>query len=346
MAINFPYKQGVVNIAMSLPGYYVWDTSVIKAEDGYYYMFSSRWPSNLGFGWNWLLNSEIILTRSKQPEGPYQFVKVVLPRRGKNYFDGMNTHNTCIKHYDGKYYLYYMGTTYDFDPSSVNPLDCNETYRNVWKEKRIGLAYSEKIDGDYKRLDTPLLNARPGKWDATAITNPTVVIKDNGETFMLYKSRSEMDESLPMRLGIAHASSPLGKYERMSDDPVCKFTNRDMSIEDPYIWFDKNKNKFCALMKDCNFDGSGVTKEYGSLFYAESDDCMNFTIYEKDAVVATRNVVWKDGHTSKQANIERPCLLFDEDGHPTHLFCASGDGPAPFNFTGETYIVCIKLNRE
>lgn len=42
----------------------------------------------------------------------------------------------------------------------------------------------------------------------------------------------------------------------------------------------------------------------------------------------------------------RPWLLFDEDGKPTHLFCASGNGPAPYAFEGETYIVCLRLETQ
>jgi hypothetical protein len=38
-------------------------------------------------------------------------------------------------------------------------------------------------------------------------------------------------------------------------------------------------------------------------------------------------------------------VLFDEDGTPTHIFCASGDGPS-YQFNGRTYIVCVKLEKK
>ena len=100
---EFPYQAGETVIAMERDDHYVWDCSVIYAE-GKYHMFSSRCNREWGFGWNWVYNSEIAHFVSDQPEGPYTFLRVVLPRRGREYFDGMNTHNTCIKEYNGKYY--------------------------------------------------------------------------------------------------------------------------------------------------------------------------------------------------------------------------------------------------
>ena len=38
-------------------------------------------------------------------------------------------------------------------------------------------------------------------------------------------------------------------------------------------------------------------------------------------------------------------VLFDENGKPTHIFCASGEG-APYSFKGTTYIVCVKLEKK
>lgn len=344
MSNDFPYKQGKATVALKLDDYYVWDCSVIKAE-GKYWMFSSRWKYEYGFGCSWLFNSQIILSCSDKPEGPFSFVKVILERRGKQYFDGMNTHNTCIKYYNGKYYLYYMGTTYDYEPNRNTKDIPQKEYDDVWYNKRIGLAISDKIDGDYIRYDKPILDARPAPaWDCTAITNPSVIIKDNGETYMIYKSRRNMDYREPMQLGIAHADKPEGPYTRMSDEPIIKIEGTE-SMEDPFLWFDKKRNKYCALIKDCQWDGSGITGEYGSLFMVESDDCINFKV-KKDATVAKREVTWEDGKTSKQTNLERQCILFDENGEPTHLYCATGDGPAPYDFRGRTYVVCLKLEKQ
>ena len=184
MSKDFGYKAGKANVALKLDGYYVWDCSVIKSG-GKYHMFSSRWKKEYGFGWNWLFNSEIIHSVADKPEGPYRFQNVALPRRGREYFDGMSTHNTCIKEHNGKFYLYYMGTTYGGDiPTSIN--DVSSAYgEETWNRKRIGVAVADDINGEFVRRDTPLLQPRDcNHWDCTITTNPSVAIMPNGRTYM------------------------------------------------------------------------------------------------------------------------------------------------------------------
>lgn len=341
MAENFGYKAGEGVKAFQMDGYYVWDCSVIQSG-GKYHMFSSRWKKELGFGWNWVFNSEIIHSVSDKPEGPYVFQNVALPRRGREYFDGMNTHNTCIKEYNGKFYLYYMGCTYGGDIPQ-GPDDYTQEYGiETWNRKRIGVAVADDINGEFVRRDKPILEPRDCRyWDCTITTNPTVAIMPNGKTYMIYKSRAAIGK--PLQLGIAVADAPDGKFERLSDEPILNFEDENLHIEDPFFWYDAKKKKFCLVTKDdCKNGSTGITGEWGSGFYAESDDGMHFEI-PSDPTVYTRHVKWKDGRETVQGNLERPSILFDENGKPTHLFCASGNATEPYCFTEETFIVCMKL---
>lgn len=339
---NFGYKAGKAVKALEFEDYYVWDCSVIKSG-GKYHMFSSRWKREYGFGWNWCFNSEIVHSVSDTPEGPYEFQNVVLPRRGRQYFDGMNTHNTCIKEYNGKFYLYYMGCTYGGDiPQSKDEI--NENYAmETWNRKRIGLAVADDINGEFVRRDQPLLEPRDcSHWDCTITTNPTVAIMPDGKTYMIYKSRRSFGK--PLQLGIAVADTPDGEFKRLSENPILEFEDEDLHIEDPFFWYDKEKDKFCLITKDdCKNGSTGITGEWGSGFYAESKDGMEFSIPEQPTVY-TRHVTWEDGRQTLQGNLERPCVLFDENGKPTHLFCASGYAESPYDFgDNSTFIVCMKL---
>ena len=341
---DFGYKAGKANIALKLDDYYVWDCSVIKSG-GKYHMFSSRWKKEYGFGWNWLFNSEIIHSVADKPEGPYHFQNVALPRRGREYFDGMSTHNTCIKEYNGKFYLYYMGTTYGGDiPTSVS--DVSQVYgEETWNRKRIGVAVADDINGEFVRRDTPLLEPRDCSfWDCTITTNPSVAIMPNGKTYMIYKSRSSVGK--PLKLGIAVADQPDGAFKRLSDKPILDFPDSNIHIEDPFIWYDSKKKKFCLITKDDVKNGAyGITGEWGSGFYAESDDCLDFEIGNEPKVYS-RTIDWIDGKTTTQGNLERPSVLFDENGEPTHIFCASGFAEAPYDFTDITFVVCMKLEKK
>lgn len=344
MVREFPYTPEEAVIAFRETDQWVWDSSVIKGDDGKYHLFCSEWPKELGFGCNWLFNSKIIHASANNPEGPYTFRNVVLERRGREYFDGMNTHNTCVRKYNGKYYLYYMGTTYDGKVPGVGEVVDHERFCRVWDRKRIGVAVSESLDGPFVRRDTPLLEPRDkSHWDCTATTNPAVCILEDGTTYMIYKSRKGDDETL--KLGVVRADQPDGKFVRLQEGPIFDFDDDDFHVEDPYLWYDAKRKKFCLIAKDdCKHGSTGITGQWGGGFYAESDDCLHFEIAERPTVY-TRTVKWKDGKTTLQPNLERPSLLFDENGVPTHLFCASGNGDT-YNFN-ESYLICMKLvNKE
>ena len=343
MANRFGYKAGKAVVALKNDDYFVWDCSVIQSVVKYH-MFSSRWKKEYGFGWNWLFNSEIVHFVANCPEGPYEFKNVVLPRRGRQYFDGMSTHNTCIKEFKGKFYLYYMGTTYGGDiPTSAN--DISSAYaEETWNRKRIGVAVANDINGEFIRNDTPLLEPRDCRyWDCTITSNPSVAILPSGKTYMVYKSRSAIGK--PLKLGIAVADKPDGEFKRLSDSPVLDFQDGNMHIEDPFLWYDGQKNKFCLIAKDDVKNGAyGITGEWGSGFYAESSNCNDFEIGDNPKVYS-RTVEWLDGRKTKQGNLERPSLLFNEKGNPTHLFCASGFSERPYDFSDSTFVVCIKLEK-
>ena len=335
------FKTGKTHVALKLDGYYVWDSSVIKAN-GKYYMFASRWKEELGFGANWLFNSEVCRFVADSPDDEFKFDGVVLPRRGREYFDGMNTHNTCIKYFDGKYYLYYMGTTYGGDMLTAdNPL-CEQYIVETWNRKRIGVAVADRIDGEFIRKDKPLLEPRDcSHWDCTVTTNPTVVILPDGKTYMIYKSRRAY--GMTLKLGVAVADKPDGEFTRLTEGPILETGDANKHIEDPFLWYDEKRKKFCLIAKDDSKNGDyGITGEWGAGFYAESDDCVHFAIPENPKIYS-RKVEWTDGRKTTQCNLERPSLLFDEKGKPVYLYCASGDGDLPYSFKGTTYVVGIKI---
>ena len=343
-AKDFGYVAGEATVALKMDDYYIWDCSVIQSG-GKYHMFSSRWKKELGFGWNWLFHSEIIHSVADKPEGPYIFQNVVLPRRGRQYFDGMNTHNTCIREHNGKFYLYYMGCTYGVDePKHATDIPMELAWE-VWNKKRIGLAVADDINGEFVRRDTPLLEPRDCRyWDCSITTNPMVAILPTGKTYMVYKSKR--GHGKPLQLGIAVADTPEGPFERLSDEPIFQFDNDACDVEDPFIWYDNVRQKFCFIAKDDVKNGvKGVTAEWGNGFYAESVDCKDVEI-PQNPTVYTRTVKWADGRVTKQCNLERPSLLFNDQGEPTHIFCATGDGANPYAFEGVTYIVCLKLEKQ
>lgn len=324
--------------------YWIWCGSAIVGDDGRYHLFASRWEKKYGFSANWLYRCEIVRCASDTPEGPYQYEETVLSARSAAYFDGRNVHNPCIRCWNGKYYLYYMGTTYGGDtPMTDAEIADPQRFIEVWNNKRIGVAVADSVLGPWKRPDKPLLLPRDyTHWDCTAITNPAVAILPNGTTYLLYKSRRYANDTL--QIGVARADQPDGEFVRISDEPIFQFENPDFHVEDPYLWYEDGK--FRLLIKDdFKHDCGGITGVWGGGFYAESDDCIHWSI-PAHPLVYSRHFVWDDGSVQDMTNAERPFLLL-QDGHPTHLFLAVGEGdPAhPYQMT-RSYNACIPLKQE
>lgn len=328
-------KQG----GFAMDDYWIWCGSVIKAN-GKYHMFASRWPRSLGeFGSHWLFSCEVVRAESDTPEGSYMFAEIVLPRRERKYFDGMNTTNPYILSWNGKYYLYYIGTTY------AGPIPQSEAeipqgrFTEVWNQKRIGLAVSDSIYGPWVRSDEPLLLPRDfTHWDCTITSNPAVTILPDGTTYMIYKSRTYFNS--PLMLGVAKAPSPAGPFVRISDEPIFNFDDPDLHVEDPFLWY--QDGLFHMLVKDDRKNNSkGLCNQWGAGVYARSKDCIHWDFSDEQPAYS-RNVLWDDGSTTLQPNTERPFLLRDESGYPTHLYLATGDGDEPYHLD-RTYNMCIPL---
>jgi len=327
-----------------MDGYWVWGMSVIKGEDGKYHGYASRWPKSVPFSPNWTTNSEIVHAVSEQAEGPYKFENVVFKRRGKEYWDGMMTHNPTIHKVGDTYLLYYIGTTYDFP--LPNEKITRETQQIARGNQRIGLATSKSPYGPWVRGDEPILDIRKGKWDAFLTVNPTVFVKPDNSIVLIYKSASH--KSGLLKLGVAGAQSYEGPYLRAKEEPIFQFGESDDNldneaakhVEDPYVWF--NGSGYELIMKDMTGTISG---EKGGGIHASSQNGLDWEISNPPQAY-TRNVLWEGGQTIEQAAFERPQLLI-ENGKPTHLFVATGRNAEGkyWNFE-ETWNMCIPLKNE
>lgn len=148
-----------------MDGCYVWGASVIKGDDGIYYMFASRWKKDLPFPAGYMTGSEIVLATSKNIEGPYEFKKVVIGKREGGYFDSVMAHNPHIKKIGSKYVLFYIGSP---DGSQEN--------------RQIGYAVSDDLV-NFERQDKAIklpLNAN----------NPSVVVLPTGKILLFFRDGS------------------------------------------------------------------------------------------------------------------------------------------------------------
>lgn len=299
--------------------YNIWCGSVTKAKNGKYYILYSRWPKASGHE-AWITHSEIAIARSDKPEGPYQHIKVVLPARGYQYWDGVCTHNPAVIFYKEKYYLFYMGST---GKSFVQP---HTSYENTnWWEyrnnQRIGVAVADDPEGEWKRFDHPVLDVSKDStaYDALLVSNPAITVDAKGKVILVYKQveRNGTVKGGHVRFGVAFSKSLLGPFIKQ-DSPVFEVNggNAWMVAKDPFLWTYKNTNY--AIVRDVV---GKFTGEEGALALLSSKNGIDWlpTKYPK---VMPNHVQMDDGTISAD-KLERPCL-FTEKGLPILLFGALG----------------------
>lgn len=303
--------------------YNIWCGSVVKGENGKFYMFYSRWLRADGH-FAWVPNSEIALAKADKPEGPYTHVKVVLERRGAQFWDGICTHNPAVIAHKGKYYLYYMGTT---GKSKVNmPASMQDDhwweYRN---NQRIGVAVSSSSEGDWERFDKPVLDvsADSTAYDALMTSNPAVTVDDQGKVILVYKQVAKKTGQLKggkVRFGVAFSDSFVGPFTKHKN-PIFENKEKDsdkvwMIAEDPFIW--NSAGKIYAVVTDVI---GSFTDNQAALALLSSYDGINWRPTINPKVVPHR-LDFFDGSKADD-KLERPWIYF-EGGKPKVLFGAMG----------------------
>lgn len=333
-----------VNGGFRMEGYWVWCGSVAKGEDGLYHMFASRWPKTVPMHPGWMLLSEIVRATADRPEGPYRYCETVLPARGPEYWDGRMTHNPHIVRQNGRWVLYYIGSTHPFeDLKQGERLRENDPRVIVARSnKRIGVAVADKITGPWKRFTEPVMTTQPDGDDNFFVSNPAPCVEDDGSILLMYKYRSYRRppyEGLlhgPMKLGVARAEDVMGPYRRIE----CKALFReDVVLEDPFIW--KEERTYRMIAKDMY--GNICGERYGGVSaWSENGERWNL---KRGYCAYSRRILWDDGREKQMGNLDRPFILF-EQGKPRCAFFAVSDGTDGFMDAKNTWNMAVPLREE
>ena len=191
------------------------------------------------------------------------------------------------------------------------------------RNQRIGLASAPAPEGPWTRLDRPILDPRPGEWDGLITTNPAPCVLSDGRVLLIYKSTRFRGDLL--RFGAAQADDYTGPYVRLSERPILDFDATGDHVEDPYTWQGEDGG-FEMIMKDMR---GGLGGEARAVVHARSNDGIHWRLSDP-ALAFSRAIAWTDGSITTPAFVERPQLLI-ENGRPTHLFAAIGEGPTDEN---------------
>ena len=332
-----------------LEGYDVWGASVIRHSDGRYYMFVTIWPADYG---SWVTNSEIALASSDTPEGPYEFERVLLSSRDRKYWDGASCHNPTVRFHKGKYYLFYIGTTFSF-PIPRDKVNGNRDarYQTAWNKKRIGVAVADSPRGPWKRPDQPVIEPRPGHWDAVITSNPAPVIHEDGSVILIYKSIAKpyperlegpAEERPFLTIGAARADYVFGEYKRLGkNDGLITIAGTSRHLEDMYAWYD-GKYYYMTVK---NFTPDFIA-ERGAGILVWSRNATEWFLPEGNPQAYSRNITWANGLKTVQDKLERAQLLFENE-KITHIFFAnrfSQENLSVDPARGRAYNIAIPVN--
>ncbi len=316
-AFDFPEKPYVrlkpIGRSLALEGYYIWCSSPIWGEDGKVHLFYSRWKKEKGMG-GWLNGSEICRAEAESPFHPFEHKQVVLSPRGGEYWDATTCHNPLIKKVNGEYLLFFMGNA-----------------NGKTNTKRIGLATSKTIDGDWTRPDKPLLlPGKEGAWDDHCTTNPAFVKGNDGKYWLFYKSWNTKEYETQKgavrgnrKYGLAKADSPTGPYKKVSANPVIDFSSLpdNAQLEDAFVW--KQNGKFHMIARDMGF----YNHEYG--LHLTTRDGIRWT-KPRVAYLDMKSYITEPTppkYLKRFGRLERPMLLLDRGGEtPRFLFGATQGG--------------------
>ncbi len=294
--------------------YFTWGGSMVRTADGKCHLLYSRWRHDLGFS-AWVTHSEIAHAVADTPLGPYRYVDTALSPRGQQYWDGLCTHNPTVLEVDGKYYLYYMGNTGDGQVTK----GLNWTHRN---NQRIGVAVADHPDGPWRRFDRPVIDVSPddNAPDALMTSNPSITRRPDGSFLMVYKAvgkKTKMPFGGPVVHCVATSVNPTGPFTK-HEGTVFTVPGVAFPAEDPFIWYDAQRERYYAIVKDQTGAFTGVKGRSLALF--TSLDGIDWKP-AKHVLASKTQIAWVDG-IQPMSHLERPQLWLD-GGQPAVLFCAS-----------------------
>jgi hypothetical protein len=330
---DFEKRLNPLGRILEIDGYHVWCCSPIYGPDGRVHVFYSRWRNEYKFS-GWVSACEVAHAVADSPEGPYQDLGVVLKGRGGDAWDSWAIHNPTIQKVGDRYALFYMGSdgsSLDIEQSDLPNLS-DEAYEKYYTDlvytKRIGLAIADSLDGPWERVgDKPILDVgKAGEWDDAVVSNPSLLQNPNGEYWLYYKGW-DWDTGRRFngnrKYGLAIANNITGPYLKYSENPIVDFSNIGdrVQCEDAYTWYETGGEfPFKMILRDMGF----YNHEYG--LFIESRDGLEW----QNPQIAYKNAPCYFDETlpglERQGRFERPQLLIDPAGQPTHLFCAYRGG--------------------
>lgn len=303
------------------PDHYVWGCAPIYGPDGRVHVFYSRWrPKHEMIGWQ--IDCEIAHAVADDPEGPYTPVEdpVVLSGAGGDAWDGVTVHNPTVHAVGDRYVLFYMANQLTYDLTLV-------------EATKIGMAVADSLDGPWERSpENPIIErGESGAWDDVGLDNPAFLAHPDGRFLLYYRGWTSRDDHRNDVVGVAIAEDVEGPYEKYDDNPVVDprtlTDRRPVGVEDPCAYLDGEAVRLLTRDFGVVSGRDGFSPCSGLLF--RSEDGLDFEMPPEIAYHPAEHYyddIAGDRDLIRYGRFERPKVLLNDDGRPTHLFNAIRGG--------------------
>ena len=222
----FQFKRALLPVTpgsgFSMKGFYIWCSSVIKGENGRFYMFAARWPEESGFPDGYMTHSEIVRASTDALGRPFRFEAAVIGKRSGGYWDSMMAHNPFIIKLNGTYVMFYIGTP-----------------DGQYTTRAIGYATADRLDGAWTRSDRPL-DLPPNA------NNPALLAEPDGRILLYFRDGD-------LKVSVAEARQYSGPYRILKRDIL-----PHAPVEDMFVF--KKNGMYVMLAEDTAGGYTGVTK--------------------------------------------------------------------------------------
>lgn len=288
-----------------------WCPSVLRAPDGKYHMFHSRWRKSIGFN-AWLAMSEIVHRVGDRPEGPFRFAGVAIPDQGEGRGEWFTAHNPKIERFNGRYYLYFVQTRGGLSDGEKEEMSRVGGKHPRWMEvrnnQRTFVAWSDSLDGPWMISKQPIVE--PALTIERLTVNPAVARRPDGTYVMIVKGDKPGEKRFIRNQAVATAPQPEGPW---TIQPKAAIDNLD--TEDVSMWYAREWRRFFAVFHAHTF--IGMIESRDGLEWRRSGQ------FE----LTKRVVAFDDGTDWVPERMERPFVLTDRRGRPQVLYvaCKKGD---------------------
>jgi len=179
------------------------DPSDIIKVDNLYYVWYSKGKISPGY--------DATVWYATSPDGRVWTEKGMALAKGEfGTWEGASVFTPNILVAEGKYWLFYTGTSRPFNKKPFNP------------DSKIGVAVSDSPNGPWKRLTTnPALKNSNNKanFDSHLVDDACLIVRD-GKYWCYYKGRQLGKSPAQTQMGLAIADKPEGPYVKHEANPV------------------------------------------------------------------------------------------------------------------------------